>query len=61
MISGKYVNSLRKRPTAFTEKVKSKLAGFKARWEGSLANQIKDLPEFDLVVRELNKHFRKIK
>ena len=48
-------------PASFTAKVKSKLAGFKARWEGSLANQIKDLPDFDLVVRELNKHFRKIK
>ena len=48
-------------PSAFTEKVKSKLAGFKSRWEGSLANQIKDLPDFDLVIRELNKHFRKIK
>lgn len=47
-------------PTAFKEKVESKLNGFKGRWQGSLASQIKDLPEFDLVVRELNKHFRKI-
>lgn len=48
-------------PSAFTEKVKSKLNSFKGRWEGTLANQIKELPDFDLVVRELNKHFKKIK
>ena len=47
-------------PAEFKEKVQSKLNGFKGRWEGSLSNQIKDLPGFDLVVRELNKHFRKI-
>lgn len=47
-------------PAAFKEKVQSKLNGFKGRWEGSLSSQIKDLPGFDLVVRELNKHFRKI-
>jgi hypothetical protein len=45
---------------AFKVKVESKLNGFKGRWQGSLASQIKDLPDFDLVVRELNKHFRKI-
>ncbi len=47
-------------PSAFKERVESKLNGFKGRWQGSLASQIKDLPDFDLVVRELNKHFRKI-
>ena len=47
-------------PTAFKEKVETKLNAFKGRWQGSLASQIKDLPDFDLVVRELNKHFRKI-
>ncbi len=49
------------KPSEFTEKVKSKLNSFKGRWKGTLANQIKDLPDFDLVVRELGKHFRKIK
>ena len=47
-------------PKSFRAKVESKLNGFKGRWQGSLASQIKDLPDFDLVVRELNKHFRKI-
>lgn len=47
-------------PEAFKEKVQAKMNTFKGRWQGSLASQIKDLPEFDLVVRELNKHFRKV-
>lgn len=47
-------------PAAFREKVESKLNGFKGRWEGSLASQIKDLPDFELVIRELDKHFRRI-
>lgn len=47
-------------PTTFVEKVNSKLAPFKARWKGSLEHQIRDLPDFDLAVRELNKHFRNL-
>jgi uncharacterized protein len=47
-------------PSVFREKVESKLNSFKGRWEGSLSSQIKDLPNFELVVRELDKHFRKI-
>jgi predicted nucleotidyltransferase component of viral defense system len=47
-------------PKSFRTKVESKLNGFKGRWHGSLASQIKELPDFDSVVRELNKHFRKI-
>lgn len=47
-------------PANFKEKVQSKLNSFKGRWQGSLSNQIKDLPAFDTIVRELNKHFRRI-
>lgn len=47
-------------PANFATKVQSKLNAFKGRWNSSLANQIKDLPDFDTVVWELNKHFRKI-
>ena len=47
-------------PTAFKQKVESKSNSFKGRWEGSLASQIKNLPEFELVVRELDRHFRRI-
>jgi predicted nucleotidyltransferase component of viral defense system len=45
-------------PAAFREKVQGKMNSFKGRWQGSLANQIKDLPDFDLVVREVGKHLR---
>jgi predicted nucleotidyltransferase component of viral defense system len=47
-------------PSAFKEKVQAKMNSFKGRWQGSLFSQIRDLPDFDLVVRELNKHLRKI-
>lgn len=47
-------------PTDFKEKIESKLNEFKSRWHGSLANQIKDIPDFSLTVRDLNKHLRKI-
>jgi predicted nucleotidyltransferase component of viral defense system len=47
-------------PASFKDKVLVKMNSFKGRWQGSLSSQIKDLPDFDLVVRELNKHFRKV-
>jgi uncharacterized protein len=47
-------------PSAFKDKVLAKINGFKGRWEGSLASQIKDLPDFDLMIREVNKHLRKV-
>jgi len=48
-------------PADFLNKLNSKLNSFKGRWAGSLSHQIKDLPQFDEVIRELNKHFRKLK
>ena len=47
-------------PSAFKDKVQAKMSSFKGRWKGSLSNQIRDLPDFELVVRELNKHLRKV-
>lgn len=47
-------------PTAFTGKVESKYPAFKAGWEKVLVNQIKNLPDFDTVTRELGKHYKKI-
>lgn len=41
-------------------KIEGKLSGFKSRWQGSLSDQIRDLPDFDQVARELNKHLRKL-
>jgi uncharacterized protein len=46
--------------SAFKEKVQAKMNSFRGRWQGSLSSQIRDLPDFDLVVRELNKHLRKL-
>ncbi len=47
-------------PADFAKKVQSKFNSFKGRWQGSLANQIQDLPDFNTVTRELNKHFRRV-
>jgi uncharacterized protein len=47
-------------PSAFKEKVQAKMNSFKGRWKGSLSSQIRNLPDFELVVREVNKHLRKI-
>lgn len=47
-------------PIVFKEKVLAKLNSFKGRWNGSLSSQIKNLPDFDLVVREFNKHLRRL-
>lgn len=43
----------------FTETVLRKEATFKAQWETSLQQQIKDIPNFDEVWRTLGKHWRK--
>jgi hypothetical protein len=36
------------------------LPAFKSRWETSIKEQIKDLPLFEQVSRELGRHFRKL-
>jgi hypothetical protein len=33
---------------------------FKSRWTGSMSEQIKELPPFEQVARELGRHFRKV-
>ena len=47
-------------PKIFADKVQSKKAIFEREWKNSLQNQIHDLPEFQMVIRELGKHFRKL-
>jgi uncharacterized protein len=47
-------------PSAFKEKLQAKMNSFKGRWQGSLSSQIRALPDFELVVREVNKHMRKV-
>lgn len=46
-------------PTRFREKLDGKVAIYSRDWNTSLGNQIKDLPDFKDVMRELNKHLRK--
>lgn len=45
-------------PKEFHEKLNKKLSLYKARWEKSMSNQIKDLPDFDDVQREVHRHLK---
>ncbi len=48
-------------PKDFAEKLAKRLPQYKARWESSMKDQIKDLPDFDKVDREVQRHLKKIK
>ncbi|GHT44661.1 hypothetical protein AGMMS49965_20730 [Bacteroidia bacterium] len=41
------------------KRIEKILPAFKSRWESSIKEQIKDLPPFEQVSRELGRHFRK--
>lgn len=45
----------------FSQKIDERIPQYKGRWNRSLRDQIKDLPEFDKVMREVKKHLRKMK
>ncbi|WP_034042188.1 nucleotidyl transferase AbiEii/AbiGii toxin family protein [Wocania ichthyoenteri] len=47
-------------PKDFQAVFEKKESTFRRDWNKSLANQIHDLPDFNEVVRELNKHFRQL-
>ena len=47
-------------PENFVEVVFKKEATFKKRWTTSLQHQIKDLPDYNNVFRELSRHLRKV-
>ncbi len=47
-------------PEEFLNKVLAKEHILKRDWVTSLSNQVRDLPAFIEVMRELKKHFRKI-
>lgn len=36
-----------------------RLPQYEARWTGSISDQIKELPEYEQVEREVQRHFRK--
>lgn len=44
----------------FFDKLEQRLPQYKGRWQKSMKEQIHDLPEFDQVERELQRHFRKL-
>ena len=48
------------KPELFKEKFKSKEEIYKRDWERSLEKQVRELQEFEEVIRGLNKHFRKL-
>jgi predicted nucleotidyltransferase component of viral defense system len=47
-------------PDGLESRIEKLLPVFKARWEGSMSAQIKELPPFEQVARELGRHFRKL-
>lgn len=44
----------------FPKKVLERLPQYNGRWKSSLSEQIKNLPDFDKVEREVQRHFKKI-
>jgi len=44
----------------FPAKLSERLPQYKGRWESSLREQIKDLPDFDTVEREVQRHLKKL-
>ena len=47
-------------PADFSKKLTERLPQYKGRWESSLNEQIKELPDFDRVTREVLRHLRKL-
>ena len=47
-------------PSNLEIRINQLLPIFKARWSGSLSSQIRNLPPFEQVSRDLGKHFRKL-
>ncbi|HRO48239.1 nucleotidyl transferase AbiEii/AbiGii toxin family protein [Agriterribacter sp.] len=47
--------------TDFPKKLTERLPQYQGRWQSSMSEQIKDLPDFDQVEREVKKHLKKLK
>jgi uncharacterized protein len=47
--------------TDFLKKLDERLPQYKGRWKNSMSEQIKDLPDFDQVEREVQRHLKKLK
>jgi len=44
----------------FPKKLNERLPQYKGRWKSSMNEQIKDLPDFDKVEREVQRHLKKM-
>jgi len=47
-------------PADFPKKLTERLPQYKGRWQSSMSEQIKDLPDFDQVEREVQRHLKKL-
>lgn len=47
--------------TDFLKKLDERIPQYKGRWKSSMSEQIKDLPDFDQVEREVQRHLKKLK
>jgi len=47
-------------PNDFPQKIIERLPQYKARWKTSMAGQIQNLPDFERVSREVQKHLKKL-
>ena len=47
-------------PSDFFKKLEQRLPQYKARWQKSMKDQIKDIPEFEQVERELMRHLKSL-
>lgn len=62
-----YLNEFKKKceckglnPAEFHKKLEQRLPQYKGRWQKSMNDQIKDLPDFGKVEREVQRHIRKM-
>ena len=46
-------------PTEFFKKLEQRLPQYKGRWQTSMSDQIKDLPDFGEVLRAVMRHLKK--
>lgn len=47
-------------PSDFPKKLTERLPQYKGRWQSSMSEQIKNLPDFDQVEREVQRHLKKL-
>lgn len=47
-------------PADFPKKLAERLPQYKGRWQSSMSDQIKDLPDFDQIEREVQRHLKRL-